>query len=164
MSDNRITAVTEEDWSLFKAVRLAALSDSPEAFGLTYAEAAQFSEQQWRERASGQRNQHYFMALNTQQPIGLIGAWFPPDGEFTLIAMWVAPDFRGKGIADRLVDEVKHSAVIKGYSQVTLTVYRSNTRAADFYLRQGFVFIDELASQANHAADKEQKMVWLTTK
>jgi hypothetical protein len=38
----RIRPTTEEDWEILKTIRLAALLDSPTAFGLSYATAASY--------------------------------------------------------------------------------------------------------------------------
>ncbi|MDD1018672.1 GNAT family N-acetyltransferase [Pseudomonas sp. TNT2022 ID1048] len=57
--------------------------------------------------------------------------------------MWVAPDARGSGVAAELVDAVKSRGRDQGHECVYLDVAPENTRAAHFYMKQGFVFINE---------------------
>jgi GNAT superfamily N-acetyltransferase len=97
----------EEDWEILKTIRVAALLDSPTAFGLSYATAAAYSEQQWRERASHETQPEFLLAIDREQAVGLIGGFVGPTEEYKLIAMWVHPKCRGKGIAGRLVDAIK---------------------------------------------------------
>lgn len=47
-----ITRVRPEDWQRFRAIRLAALGESPEAFGSTLARERPFDEDEWRRRSA----------------------------------------------------------------------------------------------------------------
>ncbi|MEM9438560.1 MAG: GNAT family N-acetyltransferase [Pseudomonadota bacterium] len=51
-----------------------------------------------------------------------------------LNALYLAPDARGKGIAQQLLD-----AACAGEANVTLHVFEANERALRFYEKQGFV-------------------------
>lgn len=84
-------------------MRLAALSESPTGFGMTFAEAAAYTEVQWRERA----------------------------GRVHL------------GLAARQVDGIKALAADQGHRCVVLNVAPANVRAANFYLRQDVVFLEQ---------------------
>lgn len=48
-----IRATRKEDWTLLKRIRLAALQDTPTAFGVTYQAAAADSDARWQVRAAG---------------------------------------------------------------------------------------------------------------
>ena len=48
-----IVAITENNWEELKAIRLASLQESPEAFSASYSAALKFSEAEWRSRVSG---------------------------------------------------------------------------------------------------------------
>jgi ribosomal protein S18 acetylase RimI-like enzyme len=52
--------------------------------------------------------------------------------------MWVAPDCRGQGVADQLVEAVCDLARQSGAAAVTLWVTEVNGRARAFYRRLGF--------------------------
>lgn len=50
MNDISVRRLGEDDWQEYRAVRLAALSESPEAFVATLADEEGFEEQAWRDR------------------------------------------------------------------------------------------------------------------
>lgn len=92
-----------EDWNVTRELRLAALADSPEAFGGSYSEAAERTPEQWR--AWPRRGVVYAAYLN-ETPVGLACGWLPEDapGITDLISMWVAPSARGRRIVGLLMD------------------------------------------------------------
>lgn len=45
-----ITRIRADDWELFRDVRLASLSESPEAFGSRHADWVDASVERWRDR------------------------------------------------------------------------------------------------------------------
>jgi ribosomal protein S18 acetylase RimI-like enzyme len=121
------------DWQAVRSVRLAALLDSPEAFGGSYADSAARSEEEWQ---AWPRNGQAFLAFDGDEPLGMVASWDSPDtpGVTTLISMWVTPQARGRGVADALVDALVSSTT----QTVELNVYDSNPRARAFYLKYGF--------------------------
>jgi ribosomal protein S18 acetylase RimI-like enzyme len=90
----------------------------------------------------------------------MIGAGVSETDRFNLIGMWVAPTLRGSGAATRLVDAVKTCALGQGYAQVYLDVAPDNARAASFYLKQGFSFVDEWEPLQSHPHIMVQTMLW----
>ena len=85
-------------------MRLAALLDTPLAFGSTYAAEAAFTEERWLARVhSGSTT---WLALRGDLPVGsATSIRFPEQGEdeTCLVGMWVAGHARGEGVADALV-------------------------------------------------------------
>ena len=148
------------DWTLLKHTRLAALLDAPSAFGVSYQSAAQYSDEQWQERADSTSGTTFWLALEDDRPLGMIGAALSEQGRYNLIGMWVDASARGSGIARQLVDAVKSRALEQGHARVFLDVAPDNRRAANFYLRQGFVFIDEWEPLASHPQILVQTMIW----
>ncbi len=63
-----------KDWMFLKQVRLAALLDTPTAFGVSYQTAAQYSDEQWKERASSAAGAEFWLAIKDDKPVGMIGA------------------------------------------------------------------------------------------
>jgi GNAT superfamily N-acetyltransferase len=169
-----VRAILEADWPTLKQVRLAALRDSPTAFGVSYDTAAAYTDEQWRQRASPATQPEFFIAYESAdqdagqgagqgaEAVGLIGGGTDQSGRYNLIAMWLRPDLRGSGIAAALVDMVKARALELGHRRIVLDVWRENTRAANFYLRQGFVFIDEWSALDSHPDITVQNMEWLS--
>ena len=156
-----IRPTEEDDWRTLKEVRLAALLDTPDAFGLSHASAAAYSEAQWRERAAQRTAGQYLLAFVDGAAAGMAGHFISDSAEFNLIAMWVRPQYRGREIAAGLVDTVKARAVSGGHGRVVLDVSPDNGRAACFYLKQGFAFLPEWEQLASNPAITLQKMAWL---
>ena len=154
-----IRPTLENDWTSLKAIRLAALLDSPTAFGVTYESAAAYTDEQWRTRASGMQTA-FWLAFQGSEAIGMIGAAVSQAQRYNLIGMWLAPRARGSGAAAQLVDAVKSRAIQQGHDRVFLDVDPENTRAARFYQKQGFAFIDEWEPLASHPHIQVQTMVW----
>ncbi|ARF53261.1 GNAT family N-acetyltransferase [Streptomyces gilvosporeus] len=130
-----VRTLRPEDWRLCRAVRLAALTEAPQAFGSTLSREESLTEKQWRERLAG-HNQ--FLAEEDGEPCGLAGV--VPVGPHTaeLVSMWVRPATRGTGAADLLVRAVLRWADDEGIDEVRLQVTEGNTAAERLYVRHGF--------------------------
>jgi len=149
-----------KDWMLLKQVRLAALLDTPTAFGVSYQTAATYDDEQWKERAST-GGTAFWLAFDGDRPVGMIGAAVSSANRFNLIGMWIEPAARGSGVAVQLVDAVKARAREKGFDRVFLDVSQDNARASGFYLKQGFIFLDEWGPLESHPHISVQSMLWL---
>lgn len=158
-----IRATLEDDWERLKQVRLAALCDTPTAFGVSYATAAANSDTQWRDRASGRGAAQFVLAFVDGVAAGLAGGVVSPASELELIAMWVRPEYRGAGVAASLVGTIKKRAIEQGHESVVLSVSPSNERAAAFYRKQGFTFLPQWEILESHPHIQLQKMAWLAT-
>ena len=154
-----IRPTLEDDWTSLKAVRLAALLDSPTAFGVSHQAAAAYTDEQWRTRASGTQTL-FWLAFQGSEAVGMIGGAVSGSRRYNLIGMWLAPPARGSGLAAQLVEAVKRHAVEQGHQRVFLDVAPENIRAARFYQKQGFGFIDEWEPLASHPHIQVQTMVW----
>jgi GNAT superfamily N-acetyltransferase len=149
-----------KDWMLLKQVRLAALSNTPTAFGVSYETAANYTDAQWMDRASAAAGPDFWLALKDGKPVGMIGGGTSQTNRYNLIGMWVEQDERGSGIAARLVEAVKYRALQKGHERIFLDVSPDNVRAATFYLKEGFAFVDEWEPLASHPNIMVQTMIW----
>ncbi|MCE1179773.1 MAG: GNAT family N-acetyltransferase [Micrococcales bacterium] len=126
------------DWAAYRDVRLAMLEDSPEAFLTTTAEALVHDEPFWRERLT---NAPTWVAGSDGAPLGAVSVWAAPDlpeGTLELIAMWVAPAGRRRGVGRALVTSVLRYAAEQGCGQVHLGVFASNAPAVQLYEACGF--------------------------
>jgi GNAT superfamily N-acetyltransferase len=138
-------------WETVREVRLGALAESPGAFFATLEQEQAYDEQKWRQRLT---ETAYFGAWEDGRAPRLIGlvACFPeeraggaPAASWHLVAMWVSPDRRGRGIADRLVGAACDLARGRGAARVALWVADANPRARAFYRRLGFALSGERA-------------------
>jgi GNAT superfamily N-acetyltransferase len=131
-----ITRIGEDDWRVWRDVRLAALADAPEAFGSTAVQEEALSEDAWRRMT---RTAAIFVATASGTGVGVV-AGLPREsaGERGLGAMWVAPSWRGRGVAAALADAVIAWARSEGCARIGLWVSADSPRARRFYQRQGF--------------------------
>ena len=155
-----IRSTVKEDWKRLRQVRLAALLDTPTAFGVSYQTAADYTDEQWQVRASS-TGTAFWLAFEKDRPVGMIGAAVSDTQRFNLIGMWVEPAARGSGVATQLVEIVKARATSQGFDRVFLDVSPDNARASNFYLKQGFAFMDEWEPLESHPHITVQTMLWI---
>jgi RimJ/RimL family protein N-acetyltransferase len=134
-----VERVTAASWRTYRDVRLAALIDSPRAFWAQYAEAAERTDDEWRERCA--TTGPTWLALDHGRPVGTVGLWHAPEqraAEVYLVGMWVATVARGTDVATQLVGTALTHAAASGWRTVVLDVAHENARARAFYTRMGF--------------------------
>ena len=137
MGAPRIRRLTGDDWEVLRAVRFAALTDAPLAFGSTYERERTYDEAKWREWL---HNAAVFIAELDGEPIGIVaGMQFDDPGRRCSLSMWVRPDARRQGVADGLVRTVIDWARNEGAHTVDLGVAEGNDDARRLYERHGFV-------------------------
>jgi ribosomal protein S18 acetylase RimI-like enzyme len=142
----RIIALPVERWEEYRALRLHALQESPQAFGSSYAESVAHPDEFWINRlrdAEAGRNPLLF-AEGDGRLVGLIGSYDEPEEPdiINVVSVFVAPDHRGRGLSKRLVDAIL--AVIRQRPEIQvarLTVNVSQTTAISAYQRAGFVTV-----------------------
>lgn len=132
---------------LFKQMRLASLHESPTAFSTTYESALARSAESWGEQAdnSAQGSDHAtFIAFSDDLPIGITALY--RDGEKIgvgeVLQVWVAPEYRSKGVALNLMDAVFQWLSESDFQKIIIRVAKGNTRALGFYRKYGFNFDD----------------------
>lgn len=139
MADTQIDRIDADDWQEFREVRLASLSEAPEAFGSTYEGWVDAPEERWRARLTDVPLT--LLARIDGAPVGVAcGSPAELHGEpaVELISMWVAPHHRGSGLAGRLIGRVVAWATEQGLPTF-LMVRVGNDRAITAYERAGFV-------------------------
>ena len=128
------------DAAQYQAVRLAALRETPSAFGSTY-EAECETPLATIEGNLSQRN--LFGAFERGELVGMIGVGRDHSPKLrhkaTFRAMVVAPAYRGKGVARQLVEHaLAFAESMDGVYQVTLDVTAGNGPAVHLYESMGF--------------------------
>lgn len=158
----QIDRLGADEWETLREVRLAALADSPEAFWSQLADEARFGREEW---TSFLRAGAWFVARDDTGAVGL-AAGLPgspgspgPDGpEPELIAMWVAPVARGRGIGTLLTRAVLDWAIAAQAPALNLWVADGNDAAMDLYQQFDFVPTGEWAPMPHLAATGEHRM------
>lgn len=140
--------LTSDDWELLRSVRLAALHEAPYAFRTTHADALGYDEDRWRQQA-GERTARDLPAATFVgvRPDGSPGGMAVgiDDGERThVVAVWVAPEDRGSGLVDRLMDAVHEWSP---RDVLTLNVADGNERALAAYRRHGYEVVGEASGE-----------------
>jgi Acetyltransferases len=62
-----------------------------------------------------------------------------------VIQVWVAPEYRGKGVARDLMDAVFKWASKNRFHTIQATITEGNTRALKFYRKYGFTIANEIS-------------------
>jgi ribosomal protein S18 acetylase RimI-like enzyme len=133
------------EWRAYRAIRLAALADSPDAFGSTLAAEQAMPDDRWRERLAGGRadeRRTLFVAVDEDDDwVGLVGSRTPGESpaDAELTSMWVAPKARGRRAGTALVATVLEWAAAERLSCVGLWVTEHNHSALRLYRGCGFI-------------------------
>ncbi|WP_144760851.1 bifunctional GNAT family N-acetyltransferase/class I SAM-dependent methyltransferase [Curtobacterium sp. 9128] len=137
-----LRALTADDWQVWRPVRLAALTDAPQAFGSRLDEWADAPEDRWRARLSipGALD---LVATEGDRAVGMASGTPGDDDRVELISMWVDPAARGHGVADRLIEEIVRWAAGTDAAELELSVMPDNAPARRTYERHGFRAVDE---------------------
>ena len=127
------------DLALWRAFRLEALTSSPESFLMTLAEEearpdeavlADLEERPVLGRFDGDRLTGCIALRGMEGPEFAHRAWVG--------TVYVSPERRGRGDADRLMEAIAEVAREAGHLQLELYVLSTNARAVRFYERHGF--------------------------
>ena len=132
----RIDHITSEHWQRVPSIRNRALWDAPDAFATTIEELLQIDEATWRTRLAAEEKATFLANLDGLDVGMAVGA--PYENDAGLYAMWVAPEARGRGAGDALVQAVLKWAAQRVYVRIFLDVGDTNKAAIALYDRNGF--------------------------
>lgn len=154
-------------WRAYRDVRLRALKDSPDAFASTFARESAFSDSEWRDRLAGV-SREYALPLCASVDGDIAGLasvriFQPDDSRAHVFQMWVAPEFRGRGIGRGLLDAALDWARARGVDAVVLDVTVGDTPARKLYESAGFVSMGELEPLRTGSALKVETMIYCMT-
>jgi len=155
-----IRRTTLDDWQAWKALRLNALQLAPTAYGETYENAVQRDDHDWQ-RWWIERGDDALRSIGYLDgvPAGEIACVEVPEfPEPLIIAMWVEPETRGRGLADALVADTLDWARGKGFPRLRLGVTEGNETARKLYLRHGFTSLREFEPLVSHP---ELQVEWM---
>lgn len=127
-----------DEFETLRAIRLRALRDSPDAYGSTYEQTVVRTDADWR--AWFDTATPFIAEGPDGAALGLAATFRDAEERLVahLISMWVAPEARGTGIGDALVEQVVSFSLVHGAAVVRLDVVEGNDPAARLYERNGF--------------------------
>jgi len=137
MTEMTARLLGEEDWKVYRDLRLSALQESPDAFVAGYDEESQYDEQFWRERM---RRARRLVAERNGEAVGVVGLGIRDSdieaGE--IFGLWVAPQVRGTRVAWGLVRAVAQQAFADDRRRLYFWVGSDNGPAVAFASTFGF--------------------------
>ena len=143
MSIEIITA-TVNDADRLRKLRLAALKDTPAAFGAKYEDEEVKPESEWIDRL---KNTHWCFAVVDGVDVGLIAvdrAEKDRNSDCWLSSWWIHQDHRGSGIPKLMLNWVEQLCIEKNWEKVGLGVWPDNLRAIAAYKKLGFTEAEKL--------------------
>jgi GNAT superfamily N-acetyltransferase len=135
-----LVRATPDEWVRWRQVRLRALTTDPDAFGSSLEVERDWPEEQWRERLADGR---VVFAAVDGTAVATAGWFVSEPGWGQVVAMWVDPVWRGRGLGRLLLDAVVADVRAAGL-RVLLWVADGN-RARRLYEQAGFVPTGEQA-------------------
>ncbi len=159
-----IIQLDPEDWRRYRALRLDALRQEPEAFASNLDENIARPDSYWRRRLEEASVGQYDWLLFAQHDnalVGMVGALDKGVPQTVEIgAMYVMPAQRGRGIGERLLhailDLIARSRL--DVVQAELTVRTSQVAALSVYRRMGFEPVKNVENQASQEHDGKQTL------
>ena len=158
-----VRRITAGDAAVLRAVRLAALADSPSAFGSSLDRELAFTDDEWLARASASAqgdDRLTLLAWEGDEVVGIVGglrAAEHPD-VVDLVSMWTRPPVRRSGVGAALVQGVLDWARAIGAARVELWVVRGNEPAQRLYERLGFAVTDRYQPHPDDPCAEEVRM------
>jgi ribosomal protein S18 acetylase RimI-like enzyme len=156
----RVYETTEEDWRIWRALRLEALADAPYAFGETLERSLERDEDSWRSWWRPDPVSPRFIALVDGVAAAMSAICFPDDhgNEPLLISMWASPKARGRGAARAMLDACADYCVRTGHRRLLLGVVEDNLPALRLYERYGFA---RTGGSEPLLSDPSKQVLWM---
>jgi len=135
----QLRRLNPDDWMDWRAARLRALEESPDAFTATMADwtGASDTEDRWRGRL--ELVPVNLLAEVDDRVVGMVSVTAVRDGTADLLSMWVAPEARGRGVADALIQATIAHARAMNAERLGLDVRTSSHYAIALYSRWDFI-------------------------
>ena len=144
----KIASLPPSQWAEYRALRLEALQNEPQAFCSSYAEMYAKPEAYWRSRleeAGDGKNWLLFARDEKGDLQGMVGAAIESPGTAALISLYVTKKARGQGIGKdlmaALLDELSRAGTV---SMISLQVNSIQAAAVSLYKNNGFKITKKL--------------------
>lgn len=146
----KIRRLGRDEVDAFRHIRLEALRCEPDAFASSYDDWALLSADEWRQRLEDP----VIVAFQNDEPVGLIGLHRERPRKMAhraqIVMVYVRKNWRGSGLAKKLLDVITNYAQETSVTQLELTVSAENPIAMRFYKREGFTEIGRVSGGIIH--------------
>lgn len=132
----KVRRVETDEWRLWRDLRLRALAEVPDAYRSTLEEESSQPDTWWVDRMSSEDGSHWVGEIEAGA-VAILAARIN-DGVANIYGMWVAPEARGHGIGERLLEACLQWARESGARHAELWVNQGNKEARRLYARAGF--------------------------
>ena len=138
-----IVTASLNDVDRLRALRLAALKDTPAAFGAKYDDEVNKPISEWSDRL---KNTAWCFVVADGVDIGLLAvdrSEKDRNSDCWLSSWWISDAFRGQGVAALMMDWVIKLSQENEWQIIGLGVWPENLRARSAYKKLGFVEADK---------------------
>ena len=139
-----IVTATVNDFDRLRALRLAALKDTPDAFGAKYEDEVEKPILEWQDRL---KNTHWCFVVADGVDVGLLAvdrAEKDRNSDCWLSSWWIHQDHRGSGIPKLMLNWLEQLCIEKKWEKIGLGVWPDNLRAISAYKKLGFTEAEKL--------------------
>lgn len=156
-----IVQLPVEEWQAYRALRLEALSEAPQAFGSTYLDQVDKLETFWQARleaaARGEDSCLLFARMG-ERLVGMMGAFRETAGTdmAEIVSVYVSPSARGLGVGARLMEAILETLQRWGVRRARLGVNIEQTAAVRLYQRFGFREVERVRHTMGDGAEHDE--------
>lgn len=139
-----IVTATVNDVDRLRALRLAALKDTPDAFGAKYEDEVNKPISEWQDRL---KNTNWCFVVADGVDVGLLAvdrAEKDRNSDCWLSSWWIHQDHRGSGIPKLMLNWLEQLCIEKKWEKIGLGVWPDNLRAISAYKKLGFTEAEKL--------------------
>jgi ribosomal protein S18 acetylase RimI-like enzyme len=135
-----IERLRAEQWRVLRDLRIAALTDAPDAFSPTAEDARRHDDAYWQRGAERMSTAEAAMYLvrSGDRWIGLVSATRDATGLGHIGAMWVHPEYRAQRLGAALLDRALEFLDERSSRGIELSVTEGNERPITLYRSRGF--------------------------
>ena len=139
-----IVTANLNDVDRLRALRLAALKDTPDAFGAKHEDEVNKPISEWQDRL---KNTHWCFVVADGVDVGLLAvdrAEKDRNSDCWLSSWWIKDEFRGSGIPKLMLTWLEQLCRENNWKKIGLGVWPENIRAIAAYKKLGFTEAQEL--------------------
>ena len=138
-----IEVVAGDSATRLKSLRLAALKDTPDAFGAKHEDELLISDSQWQDRL---KHTYWCFVVADGVDIGLLAvdrSEKDRNSDCWLSSWWIRDEFRGSGVPKLMLNWLVQLCTENNWKKIGLGVWPENLRAIAAYKKLGFTQADK---------------------